>query len=301
MRRAGLTPAFRRPSAWIIALLVLWLASEAHGHGARLPFDQWGGFSTPTVRCQRVIARAAAQCAGTAWHARRACRSAQLAGAPCDEAATAAIISAASIRALNTVDDYCSERQAIDLQYLGSFDLQADVSRFCRAWTTAAESAVFRPFTGSGEISATERQCAEAAADAADDVMESVFRNRRQCLDRIASIALQAPNRTPLLDSAAQRMNAARDAVVIRLSARCGAAAFATLYGRTPDVFVDGLAQRADCIGGQFYIQNAVLCPAPVCGNGILEQPQDPLLTDEDCDDGNTNDGDACPSTCRFR
>jgi cysteine-rich repeat protein len=281
-------------------VLVLGLAAEAKGHGARLPFDQWGGFSTGAVVCQRVIARAAAQCAAASWDARRSCRSAQLTGASCDEAATAKTISDASIRALNTIDDYCSERQAIELQYLGSFDLQADVTKFCRAWTTAAESAVYRPFGGSSAISPAQRQCADAAANAADDVMQSTFRHRRQCMDRIASTSLQDPNRTALLDSATQRMDAAHDAAVTRLSARCGAAAFATLYGRTPDVFVAGLAQRADCIGGQFYIQNAVLCPAPVCGNGILEQPGDPLFTDEDCDDGNTMDGDGCPSTCRL-
>lgn len=300
MRRAGLTPGVRRATAWTVVLLVLGLAAQAKGHGARLPFAQWGGFSAETARCQSVIARAAARCAAAAWTARRACRSAQLAGATCDEAATAAIISAAGIRALNTVADYCSERQVIDLQYLSSFDLQEDVTRFCRAWRIAAESAVYRPFENTGDLSDRQRLCAEAAAGAADNVMQSIFRNRRQCMDRIASIALQAPNRSALLDSAAQRMNAAHDAVVARLGARCEAAAFATLYGRTPEVFVTGLVQRADCIGGQFYIQDGVLCSAPVCGNGILEQPRDPLLTDEDCDDGKTTDGDACPSTCRL-
>jgi len=301
MRRTGLTPAGRRAVAGTVVVLALGLAGEAKGHGARLPFDQWGGFSTAAALCQRVIARSAAQCAAASWAARNACRVAQLVGQSCDEAATAKHISDAGIRALNTIDNYCSERQAIELQYLGSFDLQADVTKFCRAWTTAAESAVYRPFDGSSNLSSIQRKCVAAAADAADGVMQSTFRNRRQCMDRIASTSLQDPNRMALLESATQRMSAAHDAVTTRLTARCGAAAFATLYGRTPGVFVAGLAQRADCIGGQFYIQNAVLCPAPVCGNGILEQPGDPMYTDEDCDDGNTNDGDGCPSNCRLQ
>ncbi|MFN8642957.1 MAG: DUF4215 domain-containing protein [Candidatus Binatia bacterium] len=47
----------------------------------------------------------------------------------------------------------------------------------------------------------------------------------------------------------------------------------------------------ADRIGGAFYIQDAVTCPAAVCGNGVVEP-------NEECDDGNTADGDACPATC---
>jgi cysteine-rich repeat protein len=43
----------------------------------------------------------------------------------------------------------------------------------------------------------------------------------------------------------------------------------------------------ADCIGAQFYVQDAVLCPAAVCGNAIIEPG-------ESCDDGNTVDGDGC-------
>ncbi len=292
MRSAGVRRAGRRLAAVAIALVVLLgVAAEASGHGARLPFDQWGGFSAGAARCQRVIARAAAQCAASAWTARRACRSAELAGGACDETATDAAIEAARIRALNTIDEYCSERQAIDLQYLGSFDLQADVITFCRGWETAADSAVYGPLEGSSVPGPTQRGCIQAAADAADGVMQFSFRNRRQCMDRIASISLQAPNRTALLDGAAQRIGAAYAALTTRLSARCGADSFAALYGRPPATFVEGLGARADCLGAAFYIQDAVLFPAPVFGNAIVEPG-------EDCDDGNSSDGDACPATC---
>jgi cysteine-rich repeat protein len=66
---------------------------------------------------------------------------------------------------------------------------------------------------------------------------------------------------------------------------------FTALYGRSPRTFVTDIGARADCIGGLLYIQDAILCPAPVCGNGIIEMP-------ETCDDGNTDNGDACPSSC---
>jgi cysteine-rich repeat protein len=76
-----------------------------------------------------------------------------------------------------------------------------------------------------------------------------------------------------------------------RLAARCDRATFATLYPLTPEALIDGLSTRADCLGGQLYIQDTVLCPNAACGNGIVEPG-------ENCDDGNTNDGDACPSNC---
>jgi cysteine-rich repeat protein len=282
--------AFRRRVAAPIALLfVMAIAGQASAHGVRLPFSQWGGFSASTARCQRMIARAATQCATAAWRARRDCRSAELAGQVCDQDATQAIVDAARISALNAIDDNCSEREVINLQYLSSFDLQADVISFCRGWETAAISAVYRPADGTAP--AAQRACVEAAADATDAVMSFSFRARRQCLDRIAGLALDAPNRTALLDVAGRRMNSAHDELVERLRARCGSETFTTLYGRSPQTFVTDVGERADCVGGLLYIQDAVLCPAPVCGNGIIEIP-------ETCDDGNTNDGDACPSTC---
>lgn len=291
MRRADVTWAGRGIAAAVCAaLLLLGPVGEARGHGARLPFDKWGGFSAGAVRCQRVIGRAAAQCAASAWAARRACRSA-VSGQTCDDAPT----NAAIVKALNTIDDYCTERQDIELQYLGSFDLQGDVSNFCRAWVAAADSAVYGPVVGASAPSSPQSGCVAAAADAADGVMQFIFRSRRQCMDRIAAISLQAPNRAVLLDVASHRIGAAQADLAARLAARCGAAPFAALYGRPADVFVDGLAARADCLGAQFYIQQAVLCPAAVCGNGIVELP------DEDCDDGNTQDDDACPATCRRR
>ena len=282
-------PPLRFAGAFFVLILLGWVA-EAEAHGARLPFEKWGGFRTATVRCQRVLARAAAQCASAAWSVRRACESAELAGQSCDHDATDATIEAIRIRALNSIDQYCTERQAIDLQYLGSFDLQADVVNFCRALETALASAVYGPVEGATP-SAGQRACVEAAAAAADGIAQFMFRNRRQCMDRIAAIPLTAPNRVGLLDTAAQRINQASAAAASKLATRCGAEQFADLYRRSPALFIEGVGTRADCLGGQFYIQNAVLCPPAVCGNGIIEPG-------EDCDDGNTADGDSCPATC---
>lgn len=227
-----------------------------------------------------------------AWAAARSCHSAELSGRPCDHAAADALIQAARVKSLDAIDANCSEREAIDLQYLGSFDLQADVINFCRDWPSAAESAVYGPAAGVPALSHSQHACVEAAADATNRLMQFTFRNRRQCMDRVASIALQAPNRAALLDLAARRIVEAHAALAAHLDARCAALPFTVLYGRPADAFIGDLGERADCIGAQFYIQDAVLCPGAVCGNGIVEPG-------ERCDDGNTRDGDACSATCR--
>ena len=294
MRSAAATRAMRRLSSVALAFFLISAADHALGHGVRLPFDQWGGFSPATVRCQRVIARSAGQCALTAWQLRRGCRDAVLRGGTCDEAATTAAIVAARLKSLDTIERYCSERQAIDLQYLSlSFDLPQDVIDFCRSWETAADSAVYGPIDRSGVPPPAQLACVAAAADSADALMQRVFRSRRQCMDRIADLPLTAPTRTALLGAVAQRVADANAVLASRLAARCSAEQFAALYGRAPAVFIDSLSTRADCIGARFYIQDAVLCPAPICGNGIIEEP-------ETCDDANTVDGDGCPSTCEL-
>src|SRR5690606_29149651 len=128
-------------------------------------------------RCQRVIARAGAGCAAAAWTARRACREAVLAGGACDEAATNDHIADARRAALDAVDAVCSDRLARDLQFLGTFDLQADLINFCRDWERAADSAVFGP--------AAAAPCAPAAAAAVTDVFRRALRARRACMDRV--------------------------------------------------------------------------------------------------------------------
>ncbi|MGH7786354.1 MAG: hypothetical protein ACRERC_05770, partial [Candidatus Binatia bacterium] len=61
-------PSNRTPfGATGAALLLLVSAGVAHAHGVRLPFADWGGFAPDVARCQRVIARAGAQCASQAW------------------------------------------------------------------------------------------------------------------------------------------------------------------------------------------------------------------------------------------
>ena len=255
----------------------------------RLPFAAWGGFDTATIRCQRELARAAAQCAGTAWAVRRECRERALDGGPPCRADDDPRLGAARSAALDAVDDACSERQLGNLQFLGFLDAQLDLTNFCRhGWPDAADSLVFTAAVDSG--GATARACATAAADAASDAMRHIFRSRRRGMDHAAVTPRASPLRAALLTSVARGKAAASEHLAARLSARCPD--FTARYRRTPAAFVELLATRADCIGGAFYIQDAVVCPAAVCGNGIIELPP------ETCDDGNAADGDACPADC---
>lgn len=279
-------PRVRSPiGARVVALAALLClpAAAASAHGGRLPLDLWGGYTGEFLRCQRVIAQAASACAAGAWAARRACRAGELVGEACDHDVTNARVAAVRAAALDAIDAVCSERQAIVLRYLGTFDLQDDVISYCRAWEDAAESGVF------GTHVAPSAACSLAAAEAVTEVMHQAMRGRRRSMDRLAASPAASPERPALIAAAERRLAVTIDHAAARLAARCPD--FAAEYGRPARELIATLATRADCVGGAFYIQDTVLCPPGVCGNGVVE----PL---EECDDGNLSDGDACPSGC---
>ncbi|MDX2170232.1 MAG: hypothetical protein SF182_24385 [Deltaproteobacteria bacterium] len=279
-------PLVRRGAAALLAVLSAALATPrpALAHGMRLPFERWGGFSGATLDCQQALARAAATCAATVWTLRRECRERALrGGAACDPTADPRRAAARS-RALDAAEDACSERQFGEVGFLGFFDVQTDLTTFCYGWPDTADALVYAPANAAPSL-----DCAAAAADAASEASRYAFRARRRCLDHAASLPPATPGRAALLDGAAHGNSAAAARIAARLARRCPQ--FAAAYGRTPSEFAALLLGRADCLGGAFYIQDAVQCPAPVCGNRLVEPP-------ETCDDGNREDGDACPSDC---
>ena len=56
-----------------------------------------------------------------------------------------------------------------------------------------------------------------------------------------------------------------------------------------------GVGISAGRLAGTTYAQGGVVCPPPVCGNGMLEGD---ALREEECDDGNLTPGDGCSATC---
>ncbi|MGD9764076.1 MAG: hypothetical protein AB7V27_10210 [Candidatus Binatia bacterium] len=252
-------------------------ATSAFAHGMRLPFASWGAMNADALRCQRAIARAAAQCAGGAWTARRACRETELAGGSCDLDATRERILAVRRASQDTVDAFCSERQAIAVGFLGSFDLQQDLTAFCRDWERSADSGVYAPMRP--DLSAAERACISATGNGATELMHSIFRARRRAMDRAAAASPSTAERQDWVTAATDRTGRASAWLADRIAARCSPADASALYGRTPAALLAILGARADCLGGAFYIQDAVLCPAAECGNRVIE-------SGEECDGG---------------
>jgi cysteine-rich repeat protein len=267
-----------------IALLT---APAALGHGGRIAFDSWGAFNPDDASCQWVIGRAASMCATQSWAARNQCRAAQVRGETCDTDAADARVSAARRAALDAVDAQCTEREAADIGYFGIFDLETDLIDYCRSWELAATSGVYDLASAAGELDDTEKSCLLETARSTTAVMSAVFRIECATMDHISAGQLSTERRNHLVDQAAARVAHATDTVVAHLSARCSDADFQHLYGRSAGDLIGALAQRAACIGGSVYIQDRVLCPAAVCGNGVREPT-------EFCDDGNQDPNDGC-------
>jgi cysteine-rich repeat protein len=282
--------------ALIAAAIVLARPASLHPHGGRLPLEQWGGFDPQASRCQRAIAYAASYCASRSWRLRERCRSSQVHGGTCDENRTTSRIRQVRAAARDHIDRFCpNEMVLFDLSYLGSPDLQTDLIDFCRAWERAAESAVFGSFLrgdlGSPPTNAASA-CIDAAASTTTRLMTFTFAARLQAMNQMAVSEYSVDDEVRLYDEGSRRIERSRAALVDDLSSACRETGFQLVYGKEPRAFLDDVGVRADCIGAQFYIQDRFLCPAGVCGNGVLEPG-------EDCDDGNQTAGDRCDGTCR--
>ena len=256
---------------------------------------QLGRFHFPRLcsASERLLVRL--PCAQATWAAQTCLRyEEELAGRTCDQDATDAVTTAVRSKALNTAESNCSERQLSPLEYLGSFDMQTDIVKFCRDWPMTAASTVYAPVQSARRLSPAQRDCVAATADVVDSILQFSFRDPPSVH---GPHRLNRPGSTePDLAARIRGETYRRDAYPADGAPYCAlrSATFATLYPLTPEALVENLSTRADCIGGQLYIQNAVLCPNPVCGNGIVEPG-------EDCDDGNATGGDACPSNCRLQ
>jgi cysteine-rich repeat protein len=269
--------------------------SRLQAHGTPASLDVWGApdFGRHTARCQRLIARSAAVCALRSWEIRRDCWLGALHGTPCDRQAATDAIEPLRIAAFDAVTAACTDPQAIILRFVNEFEAGSDVVAFCRYLDTAAESAAFLPILADPDgASAPTPACVEAAARATTKLLRRSFDSRQHVLDRIALITIPAPTKRTMVENSTEAI--ARDAATLAatLGEGCSAADFAQVYGRDPTTFLAQIASRADCLAGQTYSQDGVLCPDPQCGNGMVEKPA------EDCDDGNLVAGDGCDAGC---
>jgi cysteine-rich repeat protein len=269
----------------------LGLAAEpVHAHGMPVSFMEWGSFPADAARCQRAISRAAAICVKDAVAARTACVRAQLAGETCDAEATTTQVTAIRQRAAAAVEAFCSHSQLLNLRYVDMSDAQTDVISICRDLDTASISAVFGPALIGGsvaEVNDDTAACLSTTSTGAAKLARLAIRARQRALDRIASGNLSMEDKQALVDAAEQRIARARTMTAARINATCSSSYFTALYNRDVETFLDGIGKHADCLSGSVYVQDAVLCPAPMCGNGMQE-------SGEECDDGNSFEGDAC-------
>jgi cysteine-rich repeat protein len=217
-------------------------------------------------------------------------------GGTCDEDATDAAIEAARIAAVDRVGDVCSDQQAQNLVFLDRREAQLDVVTFCRELEDAVDSAVFRPLSAGATLPPYAARCIEAASLAATKLLRQGFDARERLLDRIALLSFSRSTKRAMVAESSAAMDDAAIALARNLSAACPPGAFAQTYGHDASAVLATIAGRADCLAGQVYAQAGVVCPAPQCGNGMVEFQ--PIQDREECDDGNVLPGDGCSAVC---
>jgi cysteine-rich repeat protein len=277
-----------------LALTAIALATPAHAHGQPAQLAFWGGFPPSAARCQRVIARATSACVGEVAALRAACLAGAVRGGTCDDAALGTRIGDVRQRALDRVAGACTTSELQNLGYIDQSDAFTDVVTACRQLDTAATSAAFAPAMVGGTVASVGNPaaaCVQAAAAEATRMLRFGTRTYAKALDRIAALNLDVSQKQRLVAWARRRIAQTQARSRSLLTTECSTQDFAATYGRSVDVFLTGIADQAACMQQFVYVQAAVRCPTPVCGNGMQEPG-------EECDDGNTYDGDGCRSDC---
>ena len=278
----------------LIGLLVGLGAGTAWAHGQPAELAFWGPFPADAARCQRVLSRATSVCIARVALLRSSCLNAALTGGTCDETALDADVTAARQRALDRLQRSCTVNQLQNLGYIDLQDAQKDVTDACRQLDTAAMSAAFAPAMVGGTVGSvdeTKAACVQAGARESTRLLRYAMRTYQQALDRIAGTNQTADQKTRLVAWARARVERAQARSVAAVGETCAAGAFADAYRRSTDEFLGGIAAQAGCMVQFVYVQDAVTCPTPVCGNGMQERG-------EECDDGNDFDGDGCRADC---
>src|SRR6202158_698170 len=237
-------------------------ASSAHAHLLPPNLALFGPFGAPTVRCLRTLSLAAQRCFAVALATQRDCMSQQLSGGVCDRATRDARIDTAKQAAREGVDQVDAARSMIELPA-----------------GAASTAAVTEPV----------RQCMVETGLVSQKLLRLAVQLKSAALDRMAVHVLGPSQKFALLSIAGKRLAAAQQALTQRLTESCRDVE--SIYGRAPAAYLARLIPRADCIVSDTYVQTQIMCPQPVCGNGIKEPG-------EQCDDGNTINNDGCRNDC---
>jgi len=267
--------------------------APAHAHGGPPPdISSWGPFDAATAQCQRVISGAIQRCFDRAIAVKRHCMDTQLAGGQCDEADRDNRIAAAQQAAEGAVAGACGDLQLQTLHFLNLDDAKSDVARGCNDQSDAALSVLYGPAMARGTAATGNTSvdgCMQRTAALGVKLLRFSTRLKSRALDRIASRDLPPSQRLALLAEVDRRVAALRQKVIDRIAAACPS--FGAIYDRDSATVMSVLEPRGDCVVFAGYVQSAIACPTPVCGNGVKE-------TGEQCDDGNQTNDDLCHNDC---
>lgn len=251
---------------------------------AAVPVERWGPFLPDTVTCLRAMSRAAGDCFERVLEIEQQCRDASAGRTPCD---TAGRVAAATDVMLAALDGACRQAQLSELHYFDLFDARADLVDACAYQARAAMTAAYAPAAAGGASDALA--CMAASATYGRKTMHFILDRKRPVMERFAVRLFPDADKLEQVRQSELELAATRARWITGLLAACPT--FEAVYGRTPESFLRTLKQRTDCVQSKIYVNSAALCLTQVCGNGIPEGH-------EECDDGNTDDGDACRNDC---
>ena len=289
MRRSAV-----RAGRWVLATVLFAGAATAWGHGGEPPDLNFYGsnFNHSTAACQRMLGLATGACFHNVLSAQRVCMEAQMAGGTCDVSARDAAVEAAKQTARDRIAAVCNEVELGIMQFNSLEDASADVAAACDAQAAAALSLAYGPVSNGGVASlpSGSEACMALVSRETGRIINWAARDQAHSLNSIASRHMSLASKQIRMARATLRISRIRQQATQRIQSQCGDL-FSQLYNKPLTDFLDQTESRADCLIAAGYIQNAVTCPAPVCGNGVKEPT-------EECDDGNTVDSDGCHNNC---
>ena len=263
------------------------MAPIAPAHMISVPIERWGPFLPGSVTCLRVMSGATHECFEIALEIEQRCRDTQARGGTCDSAAEQAQTSAAVDTVVATVSAACAEGQLTEVGYFGLFDAEADLFDACVRQARNALAATYAP--ASADTPEPAIACMAATAAYGRKVMRSILERERTVLERFATREFPEDEKLERIRQLQLELSATRERWVAGLLEACPQ--FETVYRRSADSFLRTLKQRAECVLSKTYVNSAVTCVSQVCGNAVVEPP-------EQCDEGNSDDTDGCRSDC---
>jgi len=290
-RRYGMS---RAGIAGCVLMFALCTPSLTPAHLLPPNLSLYGPFTAGSVRCLRIIGTQTQRCFTRVLALQRDCTDHELAGQTCDTAQRDTQIAAAKQTAQDTVAATCLGGQLTELSFSSLEEAQADVARACGDQADAVMSMAYPPAVAAapGAVHASTAECMAQTAAASHTLLRVSVRWRSRAFDRLATHFIVPSKKIALMARVDADIGAAVDALAAHVGDMCPL--FNTVYGQNPLTFLTKLASRGDCIVSGAYVQSVVICPTPVCGNGIKE-------TGEQCDDGNQVDNDACSNGCSLR